>query len=83
MGVEERDEALVKAWLDQYHLLNIDKAIADLAATLRRQYGWKLPDAFQGAILLFIIKSNSLLEIPGILIPGVMRLWKFLTRYNP
>ena len=53
MGVEERDEALVKAWLDQYHLLNIDKEAADLAATLRRQYHWKLPDAFQAAICLY------------------------------
>lgn len=53
VGVEERDEALVKAWLDQYHLLNIDKEAADLAATLRRQYHWKLPDAFQAAICLY------------------------------
>jgi predicted nucleic acid-binding protein len=53
VGVDERDEALVKAWLDQYHLLNIDKEIADLAATMRRQYNWKLPDAFQAAICLY------------------------------
>ena len=53
VGVEEQDEAVVKAWLDQYHLLNIDKEIADLAAKLRRQNNWKLPDAFQGAICLY------------------------------
>lgn len=49
VGVAEADEALVKAFLDQYNLLAIDKLIADLAARLRRQHGWKLPDAFQAA----------------------------------
>jgi predicted nucleic acid-binding protein len=53
VGVAVQDEALVKAWLDQYHLLNLDKAIADLAATLRRQSGWKLPDAFQAAFCVY------------------------------
>ncbi len=53
VGVAEYDEALVKAFLDQYHLLSIDKAIADLAASLRRQHGWKLPDAFQGAFCVY------------------------------
>ena len=50
VGIQESDEELVKALLDQYHLLGIDKDIADLAATLRRNYPWKLPDAFQAAI---------------------------------
>lgn len=52
MGIEEQDEAIVKAWLNQYHLLTIDKEAADLAARLRRQHRWKLPDAFQGAICI-------------------------------
>ena len=52
VGIEESDEDLVKAFLDQYRLLCIDKAVADLAATLRRKYHWKLPDAFQAAISL-------------------------------
>jgi predicted nucleic acid-binding protein len=52
VGVAERDEALVKAWLDQFRLINIDRETADLAAKLRRQYHWKLPDAFQAAICL-------------------------------
>ena len=63
MGVEEHDEALVKAWLDQYHLLNIDKVIADLAAQMRRQNNWKLPDAFQGALCVYhklkLVTRNS------------------------
>ena len=50
VGIEESEEALVKAFLDQYYLLGIDKEIADLAATLRRNHRWKLPDAFQAAI---------------------------------
>ncbi len=50
VGIQESDEELVKALLDQYHLLGIDKDIADLAATLRRNHSWKLPDAFQAAI---------------------------------
>jgi predicted nucleic acid-binding protein len=49
VGVAETDEALVKAFLNQFHLLVIDKSIADQAATLRRRHGWKLPDAFQAA----------------------------------
>jgi len=50
VGVEESDEKLVKAFLDQYHLFVIDKETADLAAELRRINHWKLPDAFQAAI---------------------------------
>ena len=51
-GIDETKEPLVKALLDQYHLLNIDGPIADLSATLRRRHGWKLPDAFQAALSL-------------------------------
>ena len=50
VGVEAESAPLVKAWLDQYHLLIIDKAVADLAASLRQSHGWKLPDAFQAAL---------------------------------
>ncbi len=38
------------ALLDEYPLLEITKPIADLAASLRREHGWKLPDAFQAAL---------------------------------
>ena len=37
-------------FLDCFPTLAIDQAIADLAAALRRDHGWKLPDAFQAAI---------------------------------
>lgn len=36
--------------LDSFPTLGIDQVCADLAATLRRRHGWKLPDAFQAAI---------------------------------
>ena len=52
VGVEPDDEPLVKALLDQFHLLIIDKSIADLAASLKRAQHWKLPDAFQAALCL-------------------------------
>ena len=49
-GFEESEQSDVILLLDQYQLLNIDKPIADLAANLRRDFSWKLPDAFQAAI---------------------------------
>ena len=36
--------------LDRFATLSIDTTIADLAAALRRQHHWKLPDAFQAAL---------------------------------
>ena len=52
VGVEEEAEPLVKAFLDQYQLLSIEKPDADLAASLRREHGWKLPDAFQATLAI-------------------------------
>jgi len=53
LGVEESSEPLIKAFLDEYHLLILDKEISDLAASLRRKHGWRLPDAFQAALCLY------------------------------
>lgn len=39
-----------KELLDRFPLLEINGPVADLAATLRREHGWKLPDAFQAAL---------------------------------
>ncbi len=50
VGFDEEGQALVKPLLDQYQLLIIDRPIGDLSAQLRREHGWKLPDAFQAAI---------------------------------
>jgi predicted nucleic acid-binding protein len=52
VGVEGTSEGQVRAFLDQYHLLIIDKTTADLAGSLRKRHGWKLPDAFQAALAL-------------------------------
>jgi hypothetical protein len=49
-GVDNAGFEEVSMLLDQYVLLNIDRAVADTAARLRREYGWKLPDAFQAAL---------------------------------
>src|SRR3990170_2762512 len=49
-GVDEESEAMVKSLLDQYQIFILDGRIADLAATLRRDHGWKLRDAFQAAL---------------------------------
>lgn len=53
VGVAEEDALLVKALLDQFHLLILDKPIADLAASLQQTHGWKLPDAFQAALCFY------------------------------
>ena len=49
-GLDEDQHTKIIPLLDQYRLLNIDKPIADLSAQLRREFGWKLPDAFQAAL---------------------------------
>ncbi|CAB1065216.1 hypothetical protein D1BOALGB6SA_10013 [Olavius sp. associated proteobacterium Delta 1] len=49
-GLGETEQAEVIPLLDQYQLLIIDKPTADFAARLRREHGWKLPDAFQAAL---------------------------------
>ena len=53
VGVEPEDVHLVRAFLDQFHLLTSDKPIADLAADMRKSQGWKLPDAFQAALCVY------------------------------
>ncbi len=49
-GVHGVDKTSVTSLLDQFELLIIDKTISDLAAELRQEHGWKLPDAFQAAL---------------------------------
>ncbi len=49
-GFEAPDRQQATALLDRFPLLDITKPIADLAADLRREQGWKLPDAFQAAL---------------------------------
>ncbi len=49
-GFEQRAVRKALQFLDCFPTLPIDQATADLAAALRREHGWKLPDAFQAAI---------------------------------
>ncbi len=53
VGVDSKDEDLIKAFLEQFHLLIIDKTIADLAASMRKSEKLKLPDAFQAALCIY------------------------------
>ena len=49
-GFEDETRAMIASLLDRFPNLPVDEAIADLAAHLRRQVGWKLPDALQAAM---------------------------------
>lgn len=50
-GFEDgRDRRLARQLLDRFPLLIIDRTVADIAASLRRQNRWKMPDAFQAAL---------------------------------
>ena len=49
-GFEGKERQLARRLLDRFPLLIIDRPIADLAATLRRQNRWKMPDALQAAL---------------------------------
>ena len=48
-GARPEAKATVAALLDTFGFLPIDRAVADLAAELRQQHRWKLPDAIQAA----------------------------------
>lgn len=62
-GFDEPDAELARQLLDQYPLLPIDRDVADLAARLRRNRHWRLPDALQAAVAnhhgLFLATRNS------------------------
>jgi predicted nucleic acid-binding protein len=48
-GFDSADVPLASALLNRFRLLVIDAAVADLAAQLRREHRWKVPDALQAA----------------------------------
>ena len=62
-GFERSAARKARRLLDAFPTLGIDQATANLAAALRRQHGWKLPDAFQAAIAeqygLKLVTRNS------------------------
>ena len=49
-GFDQSGASRAKPLLDLFPVLPITKEVADLAATLRRQNRWKLPNAFQAAL---------------------------------
>lgn len=49
-GFDEAQRALPARLLDAFACLPLDRATADLAARLRREHRWKLPDAIQAAV---------------------------------
>ena len=51
-GAASDNEIAVKKLLDAFAVFDIDKETASLAAILRREHRWKLPDAFQAALAL-------------------------------
>jgi predicted nucleic acid-binding protein len=48
-GFSSADAPLARSLLDRFRLIVIDGPVADLAAALRRENRWKLPDALQAA----------------------------------
>lgn len=54
-GFDAEDAAAfdpARALLDRFATIPIDREVADRAALLRREHGWKLPDALQAAVTL-------------------------------
>ena len=51
-GLDEEGGLKARPLLQSFEMLEIDAVVAEKAAVLRRQYGWKLPDAFQAAIAI-------------------------------
>ena len=49
-GYPEEKQGDIRQFLDRFPTLGVDAEIANLAALLRREHRWKLPDAFQAAI---------------------------------
>jgi len=47
---DESSRMLAIRFLDRFPILDVTKQIADLAARLRQEHGWKLPDALQAAM---------------------------------
>jgi predicted nucleic acid-binding protein len=83
-GLDEEGGRKARPLLQSFEMLEINAAVAEKAAALRRQYGWKLPDAFQAAIAIihdvklctrntkdFNPQKHSFVEIPYILKGGV------------
>lgn len=51
-GFNPVDEVKAKAFLNLFPIHHLTEKDADLAASLRREHRWKLPDAFQAAVAI-------------------------------
>ena len=51
-GLDASGAEKARPFLYSFEMLTIDAAAAEKAAILRRQHGWKLPDAFQAALAI-------------------------------
>jgi len=49
-GLDKEGAQKARPLLFSFTVLEIDLGVAEKAASLRREHGWKLPDAFQAAI---------------------------------
>jgi predicted nucleic acid-binding protein len=62
-GYDPSGAAQVQQFLDRFNFLPIDMPVADLAAALRREFRWRLPDALQAAIArthgLLLVTRNT------------------------
>lgn len=58
-GCEEENTVRTKLFLDRFPTIHLDDSIAEQAARFRRQYRWKLLDAFQAAI----VQAHSLMLV--------------------
>lgn len=52
VGIKDEEQDLVKSFLNEFPCLSIDPVTAEAASRLRRQFKWKLMDAFQAALAL-------------------------------
>ncbi len=63
VGFNKDDSILARKFLDTFKILSITQAEADMAAELRRENKWKLPDALQAATAinhkLLLVTRNS------------------------
>ena len=79
-GLDEDGVKKTLPLLNSFEMLEIDAAVAEKAAELRRQHGLKLPDAFQAAIAIthgiklctrntkdFNSQKHAFVEIPYVL----------------
>ena len=63
VGIDGPEKPHILLFLDMYPCLGINQETADKTAELRKQYKWKLPDAFQAGLAvinkLILVTRNT------------------------